>query len=60
MTKFELFTYQGSYEDFPEHSDRYYAQLAVDHHGAGVRDNTINELIAIGKALEHETEEEIA
>lgn len=60
MTKLELFTYQGSYEDFLEGSDRYYAQLAVDHHGSAVRDNTIDELIAIGKALDKEIEEEIA
>lgn len=49
MTKLELFNYEGSYSDFQFGSDRYYAQLAVDNNGMAVRDNTISELIEIGK-----------
>lgn len=48
----DLFNYTGSYEDFPEGSNRYYAQLAVDYHGSAVRDNCISQLIAIGNALD--------
>jgi hypothetical protein len=52
MTKQDLFSYYGGYEDFEDGSDRYYAQLAVDYHGSAVRDNTINELVVIGRELE--------
>lgn len=52
INKLELFNYVGTYEDFPEGTDRYFAQLAVDHHGSAVRDNSTAELIAIGKGLE--------
>lgn len=55
MTKYEIFTYQGSYEDFEEFSDRYYAQLAFDTHGLAVRDNSLIELISIGIKLERTT-----
>lgn len=48
----DLFNYTGSYEDFREGSDRYYAQLAVDYHGSAVRDNCIAQLIAIGEILD--------
>jgi hypothetical protein len=40
----DLFVYEGSYEDYSEGSSRYYAQLAVDHHGSAVRDNSIQEI----------------
>jgi hypothetical protein len=55
FSKVDLFSYTGSYEDFKEGSDRYYAQLAVDHHGSAVRDNSIAELISIGQELENKT-----
>jgi hypothetical protein len=54
FTREELNSYEGSYEDFQEGCNRYFAQLAVDHHGSAVRDNSISELIAIGKSLESE------
>ena len=56
FTKGELITYVGSYEDFPIGSDRFYAQWAVDFHGAAVRNNSISELICIGADLHAEAE----
>jgi len=54
FTREELDSYEGGYEDFLAGCNRYYAQLAVDYHGSDVRDNSISELIAIGKSLESE------
>ncbi len=56
FTKKELFEYDGSYEDFKEGSDRYFAQQCVDYHGSSVRDNSIEEIISIGKKLEQEND----
>jgi hypothetical protein len=54
FTKKELFEYHGPAEDFKEGSDRYFAQMAVDMHGNAVRDNSIEGLIEIGKAIKQE------
>lgn len=55
-SKADLFNYEGSPFDFPLGSDRYYAQLAVDAHGLEIRDNSINEIIEIGKAIDDEND----
>lgn len=52
LTKRELFKYQGVSDDFPEGSDNYYAMRAIEVCGSAIRDNTLNELIAIGKDIE--------
>ena len=52
FTKQDLFAYSGTCEDFKEGTDRYFAQLAVDHLGSAVRDNSMEALISIGKSLD--------
>ena len=54
FTREELDSYESGYEDFQEGCNRYYAQLAVDCHGSAVRDNSISELISLGKSLDSE------
>ena len=38
---------------WPMENDEFYAQLAVDTFGAGVRDNTFEEKVEIGKAVDN-------
>lgn len=51
-----LWTHTGTYEDFPEGSERYYAQWAIDEYDSAVRDNSLAELISIGQRLESEVQ----
>jgi hypothetical protein len=39
-------------------SNNYYAMLAVDTHGSACRDNSLTELISIGKGIEEENNNE--
>jgi hypothetical protein len=57
-SKLQLWTHNGTYEDFPEGSNNYYAMLAVDTHGSACRDNSLTELISIGKGIEEENNNE--
>lgn len=58
ITKLDLFAYSNAYEDFEEGTERYYAQWAIDEYGSACRDNSVKELIAIGKRLEQELSHE--
>ncbi len=52
MTKAQLFSFEGSADDMSEGSDDYFAIRAIESYGMAVRDNSINELISIGRNIE--------
>lgn len=47
------------HHDMPEGTKAYFAMLAIDHHGDATRDNSFNELVSMGRALDREVEEEV-
>jgi hypothetical protein len=49
VTLADLWAHTGDAEDFPEDSDAYFAMRAIEIHGSALRDNSLAELVAIGK-----------
>jgi hypothetical protein len=49
ITLADLWAHTGDAEDFPEDSDAYFAMRAIEIHGSALRDNSLAELVAIGK-----------
>lgn len=43
-------------DEFDYGTDLYFAARAVEKHGSALRDNTFEQLVAIGKAMEKEDE----
>ena len=43
-------------EEYPERSELYYAQVAIDTHGIALRDNTFPDLVWIGQRIEKDGE----
>jgi hypothetical protein len=54
LTKAEIFDYRSAEDINFEKSKRlYYAKVAYDHYGLAIRDNTISEIISLGKNIEN-------
>lgn len=53
MTLKELWHFANKHnsEDLEYETDNYFAVLAIEYHGLAVRDNSKSELIAIGKGI---------
>lgn len=51
---FEKFSNNETSED-QQDTEMYFAMLAYEEYGCATRDNTFEELVAIGKELENET-----
>jgi hypothetical protein len=59
FSKTDLWLFQGTSENFVYGSPEYYAMLAIEEYSTAVRDNTLDQLAAIGKELEHSKEKEV-
>ena len=51
---FENFQKDLTSDDMAEGSSMYYAMYAFEMHGSATRDNSLEELVSIGKTLESE------
>jgi len=57
MTVRDLWDFAGTSEELNPGTNDYYALMAIEYHGSGVRDNSYEELIIIGQQIEQgETE----
>lgn len=58
LTKTELFAFEGTSDDFFHETNNYYAMRAIETYGSAIRDNSLSQLVAIGRRIELEGLEE--